>query len=250
LPFLLLTPWLTATALSAAAMIFERRTINPAHAGIVMMCWIASIRVSRLDAFFVLSAVMLLGPEIRAVFRRFVPSSPAPVAALPGGARNIALGAVAIGLLGTAISHRNFTCVEIQEDSFPEPQAVQSAKLKGMRGRMLTFFDWGEYAIWHLGPGVKVSMDGRRETVYSQETIDRHFALYSDRPGAIDFVQELQPDYIWLPTRLSVVNTLRTHGWKDLFSGPRSVILTRTGGAADADHAQPSKLQTRCFPGP
>ncbi len=30
-------------------------------------------------------------------------------------------------------------------------------------------FDWGEYVLWHLGPRVKVSIDGRRETVYSDE---------------------------------------------------------------------------------
>jgi hypothetical protein len=34
---------------------------------------------------------------------------------------------------------------------------------------MATMFNWGEFAIWHLGPRVKVSIDGRRETVYSEE---------------------------------------------------------------------------------
>ena len=28
-------------------------------------------------------------------------------------------------------------------------------------------FDWGEYVLWHLSPQIKVSIDGRRETVYS-----------------------------------------------------------------------------------
>ena len=33
---------------------------------------------------------------------------------------------------------------------------------------MATEFNWGEYVIWQLGPGVQVSVDGRRETVYPE----------------------------------------------------------------------------------
>jgi hypothetical protein len=115
---------------------------------------------------------------------------------------------------------------------------------------MLTFFDWGEYVIWHLGSGVKVSMDGRRETVYSEEMLDKHFALYQDKPGSLDFVDQLQPDYIWLPARFAVVKTLRAHGWNPVFAGPTSVILTRKAGAVSVPPAQTAPVQPRCFPGP
>ena len=39
-----------------------------------------------------------------------------------------------------------------------------------IRGNMAVPFDWGEYVLWHLGPAIKVSIDGRRETIYSDET--------------------------------------------------------------------------------
>jgi hypothetical protein len=42
-----------------------------------------------------------------------------------------------------------------------------------VRGNVATFFDWGEYIIWHLSPNVRVSVDGRRETVYSPESYKR-----------------------------------------------------------------------------
>jgi hypothetical protein len=32
---------------------------------------------------------------------------------------------------------------------------------------MAVFFEWGDYVLWHLGPGVKVSGDTRREMVYA-----------------------------------------------------------------------------------
>jgi hypothetical protein len=160
------------------------------------------------------------------------------------------LAAVAIGLIGMTLSRSNFTCVEIQDGFLPEPEAVLSAKLNGLKGRMLTFFDWGEYAIWHLGPDVKVSMDGRRETVYSEEMLSQHFALYQDKPGALDFVARLQPDYIWLPARFTVVNTLRAHGWTPVFAGPKSVILARKAVTASVFPAQTATTQPCCFPGP
>jgi hypothetical protein len=250
LPFFLLTPWLTATALAAIAIIFERRRVNPSHVAIVAMCWIGSVRVSRLDAFFILSTIMLLGPQIQAAFRRFARPAPAPVQTQSGGVGSIALGAMAVGLIGMVLSRGNFTCVQIQDGFLPEPEAVLSAKLNRLQGRMLTFFDWGEYAIWHLGPDVKVSMDGRRETVYSEDVIDKHFALYQNKPGALDFVEQLQPDYIWLPAHFEVVNTLRALGWNPMFAGPKSVILTRKAGAVTVSPAEPVTMQPRCFPGP
>ena len=39
-----------------------------------------------------------------------------------------------------------------------------------IRGNVAVPFDWGEYVLWHLGPAIKVSIDGRRETIYSDET--------------------------------------------------------------------------------
>jgi hypothetical protein len=58
-----------------------------------------------------------------------------------------------------------FHCVPIQ-DAMPIA-AVTRIKEAGVAGKMVVHFDWGEYCLWHLGPAVQVSMDGRRETVYS-----------------------------------------------------------------------------------
>ena len=42
---------------------------------------------------------------------------------------------------------------------------------------MTVDFDWGEYVIWHLGPQVRVSVDGRRETVYAPPEAERFATL-------------------------------------------------------------------------
>jgi hypothetical protein len=46
-------------------------------------------------------------------------------------------------------------------------RAVAVLKAAGVQGNMATEFNWGEYVIWHLGPQIRVSIDGRRETIYS-----------------------------------------------------------------------------------
>src|SRR6185295_10081672 len=52
--------------------------------------------------------------------------------------------------------------VIVDRESFPV-EAVRAIAASGVRTNMATEFAWGEYVLWHLGPGVKVSTDGRRE---------------------------------------------------------------------------------------
>ena len=61
-------------------------------------------------------------------------------------------------------------CIRVEPYYFAFPaRAVAFFRHSGVRGNMAVPFDWGEYVIWHLGPDVKVSIDGRRETIYSDE---------------------------------------------------------------------------------
>jgi hypothetical protein len=66
------------------------------------------------------------------------------------------------------------------DDEFPIA-AVALLKQSGVSGNLATQFEWGEYIIWHLGPQIKVSMDGRRETIYStaiyRQYMDFHFGV-------------------------------------------------------------------------
>jgi hypothetical protein len=250
LPVALLIPWMTTTFLVVAAGYWGRNQINPSHIAIVTMCWIGSIRVNRIDAFFILSAVMLLAPHIREAFRAIRRSSAAELAARRVQIGSIAAAALAIGLVGTIASRANFRCIPIDEQWAPEPEAVTSARASQLKGRMLTFFDWGEYAIWHLAPDVKVSIDGRRETVYSENLISAHFRLYRDAPGAVDLLHRLQPDYIWLPSRLLVVSNLAAQGWIPIFNGSTSVILARNTLEKSVSTDPQSHSSLRCFPGP
>lgn len=216
-----------------AALAIRTRRADPAYVLIAFSLFLATLLISRFDAFYALAVVMLLGPYLGQVMLK-----PAPPIGIMRMAAVAVAGAVAIG----AIAHRS-SCIEIR--TAPEPDATAFAAQ--LSGRMLTFFDWGQYAIWHLAPAIQVSMDGRRETVYSEDMTAAHGRIYINAPDAVQQVEALRPDWIWLPESWPVVSRLESAGWGIAFRGPSSVILGH--GPPSATTAQQlSGASPRCFP--
>ena len=101
---------------------------------------------------------------------------------------------------------------------------VRDAKLKG---HVLTWFNWGEYSIWHFGPDLKVSMDGRRETVYSSEVVAAHLNFYFGASNTWRYADAIKADYVWIPKQLPVARELQLNGWYRLCEGHSSILLSR-----------------------
>src|SRR5205823_886354 len=127
----------------------------------------------------------------------------------------IAALAVALALIaGAAVaSARNASCVHMDAWMFPEADVASVVQRAGLRGRMLIWFDWGEYAIWHFAPAIAVSIDGRRETVYSDAVVQQQLRFYFVPAERQAIVQRLRPDYVWVPSHLEVAHQLVGDGW-------------------------------------
>jgi hypothetical protein len=224
--------WVLPAAL--AGVVFARSTapIDRTYAGLVVLLGIAAVRVSRLDAFFTLSVVFCLAPLVQSRPR----SGRVPRAL-------VALAAAAsVGVMAFRLPF-----VQINPSLCPEAAAAQYIREHRIEGRMLTWFDWGQYAIWHLGPSVRVSMDGRRETVYSDAVVSAHLQFYAGARGAAEYPDRIGADYVWLPKKLRAVTLLRGHGWQPLFEGPVSIILARSPRTAAVQSA--TSNHQRFFPG-
>jgi hypothetical protein len=226
---------------------------NPARLAIPILWGLAALRVSRLDAFFALSVIAFMaGPLASVLNRRATPRQ-----ALPIGWKLGAAAGTLVLVLSTPMSRAAFTCIDIHP-TWPEPRVLDLMRERRLEGRLVTFFDWGEYAIWNMPEGLKVSMDGRRETVYSERTVSSHLQLYLGTEKGFSYLRELNADYIWLPSALPVKNLLVQRGWHPIFDGPRSVLLSDTGPAvsdnflvaANVMTAAPVTSSRRCFPGP
>ena len=138
------------------------------------------------------------------------------------------------------------TCLQPSDAVGLDPVAMAHLRANDLSGRMLVWFNWGEYAIWHLSPALRVSIDGRRETVYSQAVIDAHTEFYRNGPTARSYLEELHPDYVWLPRRLPVSPQLVFWGWRPLFETPQSVVWIRPGLARPT--LRDALLVETCFP--
>ncbi len=251
-PFFALQPLMIAVELilpviALVASLVSRRRPRLRDVAVIAVLAFATYRVSRIDAFLQIAIGFMLAPAIveflgllerrLRAFTRF--DTPSPVHGVVVAAIMIATTAVALPRLNR---------IYIEGPWTPDPEAVRFLRIDAPHSRLLTWFDWGEYAIWHLSPaGIQVSMDGRRETVYSDRVLDAHWSFYKNEPDAGGYPDAIGADRIWLPKRLPVVSALRARGWQVAFEGNVSVVLSRTAGPAHV--STPSEAQTY-FPGP
>jgi len=223
---------------------------------VVAILAVGSFQVSRLLSFFVLAIVLLLGRDVAVAFTSWRAQRRSAPRAAGRLATAVALVVLVVLIVGAgAASARNLACVRIGADE-PEAEVVAIAKSQALRGRLAIWFDWGEYAIWHLAPDLRVSIDGRRETVYTDRVVNGHLNFYYVPSTLQDFLTATRPDYVWLRSDLPVVSSLVAGEWRPLFKGPRSVLLARgavaNGQTLDASSSRQNvaEIGTRCFPGP
>ncbi len=237
--------WILTAALAVVAFARRRPAVRTAHAAIVIGLGAASIRVVRLDAFFALSVVMLLSAQIGAVREKRTVPQARPL----WNWKSVLAGCVfAVGAVIALLSVRTqFNCVSLDVQWMPERESAAFIAQNRLEGRLITWFNWGEYAIWHFAPQLRVSLDGRRETVYSSGFVNDHLKLYFEPSSETVLLHRLDANYAWLPRDLPLVTTLRQEGWKQLFAGQVSVVLGREpiiGGPVV------SPQTAACFPGP
>ncbi len=237
-----IVPWLISATLAVVAFARGRGSIPVTHALIVLALAVGSMRVNRLDIFFTLSVVMLLAGHVTA--------TQADIGRRPHWTRRLVAAAAAAAIIAAAAAwsfRASFSCLRLDGPWMPEREAGQFIIQHQLNGRMLIWFDWGQYAIWHFAQRIHVSLDGRRETVYSDAFVAAHLQLYFEPGSQQELLRRLAPDYAWLPTGVPLVAALEGQGWFRAYSGPVSVVLARHSGAATpvAPPASPA-----CFPGP
>jgi len=251
-----IVPWALSAGIGLLAIARGWRRIPPSYLVITMGLGVASVRVNRLDVFFGLSVVMLLAPYLSTrgtsrPDRRQKSREPVPKWT---GLMQAAALAMAIGLALAGWRQREaFTCVRLDGPWMPERETGAFITANHLEGRLLSWFDWGQYAIWHFAPQLKVSMDGRRETVYSDAFVGRHMRLYYEPETSMAMLDELRPDFAWLPANLPLSASLNRAGWHRIYTGPISIVFAREGAATPAANqkaAPPIAYGRECFPGP
>ena len=247
---------LALAAVVGATHAWRSREWELRRLGVVVVLGVASFQISRLLAFFAIAVVLLIGRDVAGALSSWR-GAPAPVVHRPRRSATAVAIVIAVALIagGAVTSASNLSCVRIGSDQ-GEPEIVAMATERQLRGRLVVWFDWGEYAIWQFAPALSVSIDGRRETVYSDRIMQQHLNFYYVPASREAFLSETRPDHIWLPADLPVVSSLLADGWQPVYRGLRSVWLSRDAASsldragASASSGPSSLVGRRCFPGP
>jgi hypothetical protein len=120
------------------------------------------------------------------------------------------------------------------EAGSPYPVAATDfIKQRGLHGNLLTYFSWGEYLIWHLGPQSKVFMDGRYDTVYPQHVLIEFFAFNYGQLGAGIALEKYPTDYVLIPPDLASRKMLDARSdWRLIYRDGIALLYARADSAA------------------
>ena len=257
--------WGVTAAVGIAGIAFGNRAERQAEriAALVALA-VSSVMVARLEAFFAVGVMLLVAPGAGRAYQAARASrafarhkdnheghEEHEGTNLRARKRSLEAMAFCGSALALVLAIANLNQLRIDPRWTPEPGAVAFLNAQPPQGRVLVWFDWGGYALWHLAPRMRISMDGRRETVYSATLQDRHLRFYFDAPGGASLARDLSADYVWIPRTLPAVRRLEADGWQRVYEGEQSVIFER----AELSRTNvPVKLvaaaQTRIFPGP
>ena len=108
--------------------------------------------------------------------------------------------------------------------------AIEWLRSSGLHGNLLVDFNHGSLALWRLYPRFKVSVDGRYEETYPEQTVrDSSLAFYPTTPEGAKALARLSPQYILLPKALAPNGLENTFSapWKILYRDETSAVLTR-----------------------
>jgi hypothetical protein len=242
----MITAWLLAAA--AIVAFAGRRNRGPRVDVLFLLAGFAfaAQRVQRLVPLFFICTVQLLAPAIS-------PWRGSPAARLHDERAhrwiNIPL-ALLFTAFGVYAALPHLTCIP-PLPSHADPLAAAALKAAQARGRAIVEFNWGEYAIWHLGPRLLVSVDGRRETVYSPARLEEFFDVASGSPAGLHIVARDKPDYIWMRTdRSGLRNALAKEGYRIDVITPQSFVAVRSDRPVLMPAADSQQVRARCFPGP
>jgi hypothetical protein len=124
--------------------------------------------------------------------------------------------------------------------------AVAFLRDQGARGNLYNPLWWGAYITWELYPSVRVSMDGRNVSLFSDEMVLENLKFYTDdvRQADIDVPFRYATDFLVVPTGAPVLSRLLVDSrWRRLYADSDSVLFEHADvGATRPDPSPPRRI--------
>lgn len=226
--------YLTLLFASGAALLRHPDRSSPALIAAWAVTALAPLTAARHAALFAVAALALgadalaaLGTTHDAAKSPGGPTRPPLFERLPGRAV-LAAG----GLVFLLLSLPAFRQVTLGPRFDYPARAVDLLERSGVEGHLALQFDWGQYALWHLYPEILVAPDGRRETVYDEDTYRRYLAFEFGTRDWKAFLEEPAADMALVRPGSPSSNLLaEDEGWDRLYGDSAAVLYARRGWA-------------------
>jgi hypothetical protein len=205
-------------ALLLTAILLWGRRPRPAQLAALAGAAVASCLHLRFAPFLGMVIAVTLGPSWESIFRdrRHGLALPAMVFALS-----------LVGLGGAVAFLRRDLSLEMRvpPDRFP---VAAVDRLRSETGNLAVFFNWGEYALYHLYPAVLVSIDGRYETVYPDDIVRANWELTRGAPESERFLDAYPADFALYPRESGAARLLgQSNDWELWHQDELSVLYRR-----------------------
>jgi hypothetical protein len=213
-------------------IIYSRRPRRASLMAVLTVTALLPLMAIRHTPLAALGVTALAGEHIADAWDRWSSARHAP-----GPLRHLspawfAAAALAAALILGASSLPRFSCIRITPKvggSYPA-RAVGLIKQSGVVGNMAIDFDWGEYALYHLSPAVKVSVDGRRETIYSPAIYIENLTFMFGQRNWDALLQRPETHLALVKTGFPTFNLMKLKpDWRLIYEDPLASIFGREG---------------------
>jgi hypothetical protein len=178
-----------------------------------------------------LAIAVLAGEHIGDAWERWSRAHPGRVPAPSAAANRFLAAAATLGaVLFVVLAAPRLGCIVIDPPSaLGQPvRAIGLLRAAGISGNLAIDFDWGLYAMYHVAPAIRISMDGRRETAYDSRAYDQNLDFKFGQ-GDWDALLREYDTHLALVRRFHPSdNLLRLKpGWALLYEDPLSALFGR-----------------------
>ncbi len=227
--------YLALLAVAAASLLATRRPRRPAAIAAFAAAAVLPLSAIRHITLFALAAAVLNAEHIADAWARWMPRSSGDEPRVSPVGRVAAALAFAAALWYFGMCLPYFRGVRIGVMPFPA-RAAALLRDSGVEGNLAVYFDWGQYALWHLGPRIKVSMDGRRETVYSDAVYKKDLQFrFGVGPKWDAMLKDYPTQMALLDKRFACFNLMKLlPEWRLAYEDPLCGLFVRKGSPQDA----------------
>lgn len=217
-------------AFAATSVWLSRRPRDPALVAVLAATAVAALVAFRHAPLLALAIPILAGEHISDVWSRWMPPQAQQETRFRRGVILAWCSAYALILTWAAIPH--FRCIRLDSESTGDYPVQAVALLRETRagGNMAVFFNWGEYALWHLSPRIKVSADGRRETVYSDLVYRENLRFAAGQEGWDALLVKYQTDLALVNRNYPAFSLMKNQeGWVSVYEDGVCGLFAREG---------------------